>query len=222
MRLPSPWSYSSLSMFLQCGRKFDLIRNQKVVKDEPSEAMIWGSKVHEALEHRIKNKTPMPAGLEKFEAVAQELESWSNDWVTEEKFGLTENLEPTDFFAKDVWCRGVLDVYTIRNKRAFVADYKTGKVRPDLSQLKLFAAAIFHKYPHVQEIKTAFIWLNHDSKTIENFSRDDLGFIWKYFLPQLRRLEAAYEKDVWTPNPSPLCGWCPVGPTHCEYWRERR
>lgn len=222
MKLKSPWSYSSLSTFLQCPRRFDLVRNKKVVKDQPTEATIWGSRVHEALELRIKDGTPMPPGLERFESVAQELESWSDDWVTEEKFGLTENLEPTDFFGKDVWCRGVLDVYTVKGKRAFVADYKTGKMRPDLSQLKLFAAAIFHKYPHVDRIKTAFIWLNHDSKTIEDFTREDLGFIWKYFLPQLRRLEIAYEKDVWPPNPSPLCGWCPVGLTHCEHWRDRK
>jgi hypothetical protein len=222
MKLKSPWSYSSLSAFLKCPRQFDLVRNKKVVKDQGNEATVWGSRVHDALEHRIKDRTPMPAGLERFESVAQELESWSDDWITEEKFGLTENLEPTDFFARDVWCRGVLDVYTVRGNRAFVADYKTGKMRPDMSQLKLFAAAIFHKYQHVDKIKTAFIWLNHDSKTVEDFTREDLSFIWKYFLPQLRRLEIAYEKDVWPPNPSPLCAWCPVGLTHCEHWRERK
>ena len=222
MKLPSAWSYSSLSMFLQCARKFDLIRNQKAVKDEPGEAAIWGQNVHSALEHRIKDKTPMPKGMEQFEVVAREVESWSDDWITEEQFGLTENLEPTGFFDKDVWCRGVLDIYTVKGRRAFVGDYKTGKMRPELSQLKLFAAAIFHKYPHVDKVKTAFIWLNHGTKSIEDFSRDDLQFIWKYFLPQIRRLESAYEKNVWPPNPSPLCGWCPVGRVHCEHWRERR
>lgn len=222
MNLPSPWSYSSLQMFLQCPRKFDLIRNQKVVKDEPNAATIWGNEVHTALENRIKHGTPLVGNMTKFEPVAQELESWSGHWVTEEKFGLTENLEPTDFFAPDVWCRGVLDVYTVHGKRAFVGDYKTGKMRPELSQLKLFAAAILHKYPHVDRVRTAFIWLNHDQKSVEDFSREDLQFIWKYFLPQLRRLETAYEKQVWVPNPSPLCGWCPVGPAHCDYWKPPR
>lgn len=222
MNLPAPWSYSSLSMFLQCPRKFDLIRNQKAVKDEPGEAAIWGQAVHSALEHRIKDKTPMPTGMERFEAVAQEVESWSDDWITEEQFGLTENLEPTGFFDKDVWCRGVLDLYTVNGKRAFVGDYKTGKVRPELTQLKLFAAAILHKYPQVDRVRTAFIWLNHGSKSTEDFERDDLQFIWKYFLPQIRRLELAYEKNQWPAKPSGLCGWCPVGRKHCEYWRERR
>lgn len=218
MALPNPWSYSSLSAFLQCPKRFYLTRVAKLVKEEGTEATIWGNRVHSALEHRIKDGTPLPEGMERFESVAKELESWSDDWVTEERFGLTENFEPTEFFGKDVWCRGVLDVYTVRGNRAFVADYKTGKMRPDLAQLKLFAAAIFHKYPHVRKIKTAFIWLNHDAKTLEDFDRDDLQFIWKYFLPQLRRLELAYEKDHWPPNPSGLCrAWCPVGKVNCDH-----
>lgn len=212
------WSYSSLSAAMTCLRRYYLTRVTKEVVEPPTQATIWGNEVHSALEHRIKEKKPLPAGMEKFEAVAQELESWSDNWVTEERFGLTENLEPTGFFDKDVWCRGVLDVYTIHKNRAFVADYKTGKMRPDLDQLKLFAAAIFHKYPQVGEIKTAFLWLNHDKKTVETFDRSDLKFIWNHFLPKLRRLEKAYEQDVWPANPSGLCrNWCPVGRHRCEH-----
>ena len=212
------WSYSSLSAAMTCLRRYYLTRVTKEVVEPPTQATIWGNEVHSALEHRIKEKKPLPAGMEKFEAVAQELESWSDKWVTEERFGLTENLEPTGFFDKDVWCRGVLDVYTIHKNRAFVADYKTGKMRPDLDQLKLFAAAIFHKYPHVDEIKTAFLWLNHDKKTVETFDRSDLKFIWNHFLPKLRRLENAYEQNVWPANPSGLCrNWCPVGRHRCEH-----
>jgi len=217
MKMP-PWSYSSLSSAMTCLRRYYLTRVTKEVVEPPTQATIWGNEVHKALELRIKDKTPLPFGMDKFESVAQELESWSDNWFTEEKFGLTENLEPTEFFGDDVWCRGVLDVYTLNGRRAFVGDYKTGKMRPDLTQLKLFAAAIFHKYPQVDEIKTAFIWLNHGTKTIESFDRSDLKFIWNHFLPKLRRLENAYEKDVWPANPSGLCrNWCPVGRARCEH-----
>jgi len=218
MKLPQPWSYSSLSSFLQCPRRYYLTRVTKEVKEPPTEATIWGQRVHTALELRIKEGRPLPPELAKYEAVAQELESWSDQWVTEEQFGLTENLEPTGFFDTDVWCRGILDVYTVHGKRAFVADYKTGKKRPELTQLKLFAAAIFAKYPRVDKVKTAFLWLNHGEKTIEDFDRADLEFIWKYFLPQLRRLELAYEKQQWPAKPSGLCrAWCPVGRSRCEH-----
>jgi len=218
MKLPSPWSYSSLSSFIQCPRRYHIVRVLKEVKEPPTEATIWGNEVHSALELRIKEGRPLPTEMEKFESVAQELESWSDQWVTEEKFGLTENLEPTGFFSDDVWCRGILDVYAVHKNRAVVADYKTGKMRPDLTQLKLFAAAILHKYPQVDRVKTAFLWLNHDRKTVEDFDRSDLEFIWKYFLPMIQRLESAYERDVWPPNPSGLCrSWCPVGRNRCEH-----
>lgn len=203
---------------MTCMRRYYLTRVTKEVIEPPTEATIWGNAVHTAMEHRIRDKTPLPSNMQQFEPVAQELESWSDNWVTEEKFGLTENLEPTDFMADDVWCRGILDVYTIKGKRAFVGDYKTGKMRPDLSQLKLFAAAIFHKFLHVEEIKTGFIWLNHGQKTIETFHRSDLKFIWNYFMPQLRRIENAYAKNIWPPNPSGLCrNWCPVGRAKCSH-----
>lgn len=221
--LPAPWSYSALSQFLQCPKKFYLTRVSKAAKEVQTEVLLWGNRVHSALEARIRDKTMLPSGFEQFESVASELESWSNDWKTEEKFGLTRDLQPTAFFGKDVWLRGVLDVYTINEKRrrAVVCDYKTGKVRPDLSQLKLFAAATFHKHPEVDEILTAFLWVNHGEKTLERFERSDLEFIWKYFAPQLNKLKHAYESDVWPPKPSPLCGWCHVGAKHCEHWHQR-
>lgn len=213
-----PWSYSSLNAAMTCLRRYYLTRVSKEVVEPQGEHLVWGNRVHSALELRIKEKRPLPEGMEKFEAVAQELESWSDNWVTEERFGLTKELKPTEFFSPEVWCRGVLDVYTVHGKKAVVGDYKTGKVRPDSDQLKLFAAAIFHKYPQVDRIRTAFIWLNHDKKTFEDYDRQDLKFIWGEFFPKLQRLESAYEKNVWPPNPSGLCReWCPVGRDKCEH-----
>ena len=86
---------------MTCMRRYYLTRVTKEVIEPPTDATIWGNAVHEAMEHRIRDKTPLPANMQQFEPVAQELESWSDSWVTEEKFGLTENLEPTDFMADD-------------------------------------------------------------------------------------------------------------------------
>jgi hypothetical protein len=54
MSLPAPWSYSSLSSFLQCPRRFYLTRVVKEVKEPPTQATLWGQEVHSALELRIK------------------------------------------------------------------------------------------------------------------------------------------------------------------------
>lgn len=213
-----PWSYSSLSAFTTCPWRYYLTRVSKEVKEPEGEHLIWGQAVHAALEKRVRDKVPLPDTMAQFEPAAREVEAWSDDWACEQRFGLTRDLTPTEFFARDVWCRGVLDLVTLKGKRAAVADWKTGKVRPDSSQLKLFAAATFHSHPDVREVRTVFIWLNHGRKTVETFSRDDLKYIWNTFLPQLRRLETAYETDRWPKNPSGLCrAWCPVGRARCEH-----
>jgi hypothetical protein len=47
--------------------------------------------------------------------------------LCEYKMGLTENLEPCDFFAKDVWFRGAADLIILDEEAetAWVIDYKT-------------------------------------------------------------------------------------------------
>ena len=46
-RLTKPWSYSSLTSYETCPRRYDLVRNKRVVKEPPTEATIWGNKVHD-------------------------------------------------------------------------------------------------------------------------------------------------------------------------------
>lgn len=61
--------------------------------------------------------------------------------------GLTENLEPCDFFSDEVWWRGIADLVIIDEEEdlAWVIDYKTGKSAryADKGQLELMALAIF-------------------------------------------------------------------------------
>ena len=218
MKMPA-WSYSSLTAFQTCPRRYYLTRVSKQVIEPQSEAMIYGNRVHEALEYRIKNGTPLPEGLEKYEVVAKTLEAAPVKWQTETKFALTEALEPTEFFAKNVWCRGIMDIHAVKGNLAVVADYKTGKVRPELSQLKLFAAATFHKYPQVDTVQTLFLWLQNGTKfTEEVFHREQLDDIWEYFTPLISRMQVAYATDTWPPVPSGLCRkWCPVGTRLCEH-----
>jgi hypothetical protein len=53
----------------------------------------------------------------------------------------------------------------------------------------------------------------------EEYTRDQIPKLWKYFESDLERLKHSYENDVWNPNPTPLCGWCPV--KTCEFHKER-
>lgn len=214
-----PWSYSSLSTYEQCPRKFYHLRIAKDVKDTMGEAALWGNRVHKALELAVKGTQALPPELAKYNGIVEALRSAPGQKFTEQKFGLTVHHTPTTFFGKDVWFRGIIDLKIVGKKNAICLDWKTGRVKTDGDQLKLFAATAFAQHPHVQEVHTKYVWLKHDQTTGKKFKREHLPAIWKSFEPRLERMKRAEDKDRWLPNESPLCNWCPVGPDKCEFWR---
>lgn len=216
-----PWSYSSLTKFETCPRQYYLTRVAKKVIEPPTEATIWGNKVHQALEDRVKVKKPLPEGMDQWERIAAKFDKPKGRVFTETRYTFTRNLKPCSWGAKDAWVRGVVDLGVDAGKKASLFDWKTGKIRADSDQLKLFAAFHFQSSPAAEVVDTGFIWLNHNKLTRKKFTRDDLPGIWQDFMARSQRLEAALEKDKWVPKPSGLCnGWCPAG-NHCEFWSPR-
>jgi Protein of unknown function (DUF2800). len=57
------WSYSSIKTFDQCPKKYYHLKVAKDVKDIPGEAALYGTAVHEAAEHFVKDGTPIPEKL---------------------------------------------------------------------------------------------------------------------------------------------------------------
>jgi hypothetical protein len=104
---------------------------------------------------------------------------------------------------------------------AYSVDYKTNKNAKyaDVTQLDLVACGLFAKFPEIQVIKSALLFVVskdvvralHLSKTKEKYMQK--------VLPHLERLEGAFESGVWNTKTGPLCGWCPV--THCEHYVNR-
>jgi hypothetical protein len=141
--------------------------------------------------------------------------------LPEQQFALNRALAPCDWFAEDVWCRGIVDVLLIRGSRAYALDWKTGKRKPDSQQLRLFALLVFAHYPHVQECKTEFVWLKTGERDDAVYRREQEAEMWQPFLPSLARYNAAFKQEMWAPRKSGLCrGWCPV--TSCEFWSPKK
>lgn len=216
------WSYSALTSFEQCERKHNLTRIAKQVKEEESEAMRWGSRVHKALEYRLTGE-PLYGNMQQFEPYAKWVENQPGEILVEKRLALTKSFEPTEFFAHNVWVRAVADVLIVDGARVTNLDWKTGKHNPDSDQLKLSAAVTFHHFPDAEVIRTGFIWLKGDGKpTVGTYTRDDVAEIWEDFMPRVSRMERKIKDGTYHPKPSGLCGWCPVGPQLCEHWRERK
>jgi hypothetical protein len=82
------------------------------------------------------------------------------------------------------------------------------------------ALMTFAKFPQINRVKAGLLFVMHDAFTTEEYTRDQIPELWNAFKNDLARMDASYENDVWNPNPTPLCGWCPV--TTCDFYKERR
>lgn len=217
-QLTKPWSYSALTAYETCPRRYELTRVSRTVKEPQTEATIWGNQVHKALELYAKGEKPLPEDLKKYERYVNKILSYEGKRVIEERIALDKNFRPTKWMAKDVWVRGIIDIGVVGSEKAYLLDWKTGKRKPDMDQLKLFAALAFAVYPWIEKVTTGFIWLKTKEFDKEMFTREQLPEIWDEFMPRLNRLAISFRDDKWTPKPSGLCkNWCPVGRTNCEF-----
>lgn len=224
MATPSPWSHSSLAGFDTCPRQFEEVRVLKHFKDVKNAASLWGDEVHNAFDKYLKVAkaglaTPtLPMGMEQYADYLQQFIDRPGNTLSERKYALTRQLTPCDFFAKNVWGRGIIDVLTLHGAVAHVDDHKTGKNRKkDMQQLIIFALMTFYHHPEVQTVHCAYHWLQLGyAKDCETFYRHQIPELWAHVLPVMQRYRDAFHAGVFPPKPSGLCRkFCAV--TSCEF-----
>jgi hypothetical protein len=159
--------------------------------------------------------------MELWEGVVAQFRKIRGTLSVEQQLTLNAQFEPTEWFAKDAWCRAVIDAMWIEDSTVRAVDWKTGKRKPNSDQLALSALLLFHHYPQVQKVKTMFVWLKTFEKDSETYTRDEMPKLWQRFLPDVQRIEKAFADDVWLPTSSGLCyQHCPV--STCEFQGKRR
>lgn len=221
MHKPVAWSYSSLSAFETCPHRWFLTKVSKQVHEPQTTATLWGNQVHKALELRVGKGQPLPDTMKQFEPVAQSIAAKRDSGAKiecEQKMALNARFQPTTWFGKDVWVRGITDVTLTKGTTAIVLDYKTGKPTPDSAQLRLTAAMTFAHKPYIQKVVNAFLWLKikDEPPTTEVITREEIPDIWQEFAPRVQRLEIAVAENKFPKKPSGLCrAWCPC--TMCEH-----
>lgn len=207
------WSYSALTGFETCPAQYRELKVTKSIREAPSAAMQAGSAAHKHMECRIRDKTELPESLaymEKMCVAFDNAQTIGADVLVEERACLNEDLEPTEFFARDAWLRGVFDVAVLYHRKAGIYDWKTGKRKVDNDQLKLFAAISFELYD-VDEIDTYLVWMKEKRVDKKSFVASDAPLIWQEFMPRVEHMAEAHVKDKFPAKPSGLCnGWCPV------------
>jgi len=130
---PKPWSYSSLSTFVQCAYKYYRTQVTRDAKELPSPEMQRGTEDHKSFENYVSKGTPLPLHLKPHQEFVDRMNSDllpGERIEVERKVALNKKLEPTGFFAPDVWWRGILDwtrytpLYESNLTRAKIIDYK--------------------------------------------------------------------------------------------------
>lgn len=218
------WSYSSLKTFEQCPKKYYHLKVVKDVKDEGSEATLYGQELHKAAEDYIKEGKAIPPKFSYIQDTVDAIKNIPGEKHCELKLGVRKTdtgYEPCDFFAKDVWWRGIGDVVVVQGELAFSLDYKTSKNAKyaDLKQLDILAAALFTHFPQVKRIKSALAFVVSNEFIHKEHVADMRDYYFSTFEPELDRLAAAQETGVWNTNTGPLCRFCPV--VSCEHNRKR-
>ena len=218
---PVAWSHSVLEAFASCPRRYNLINRTKTIKEPPSKEMAYGQRVHKDLEAFLQFGKPLPEDINFCAPIAETIrkKAVGGKLDVEQKMTLNANFQPTSWFAKDAWVRGITDFTIYRKDKAFIGDWKTGNPKDNPQQLKLTSALTFATQPHVNEIINTFVWLKTNSiSTPFRVTRNGMKEIWQEFMPKVAELQKAVDTNTFIPKPSGLCkNWCPVTKEHCEF-----
>lgn len=229
MSNPSPtpksfsWSHTAYKQFCTCPKQYAHIRVYKDIKDSQNEAALWGDRVHKEIEKGIKEGSDvMGHEFEVYKKLVDRTRQMKGQILTEQKLAVTCEWTPCDWFAPDVWCRGIVDLLVIDGAKAKILDWKTGK-SSDFDQLKLFSLLVFANFPEIREIKAAFCMLKTQEITPKKYIIHSKEFVSlaEEFNKKISIVEDAVMLDIFQPRPSGLCnGWCPV--ESCNFWKPRR
>jgi hypothetical protein len=197
----------------------------KDVKDEGSEATIYGKELHKAAEDYIKDGTPIPPQFAFIQDTVDALKKIPGEKHTEIELGVSNKggrLNPCGFYDKDAWYRGIADLLIVNGDEGYLVDYKSSKNAKyaDLKQLDLLAGAVFAHFPELKTLKSALIFVvSNEFVNKEHSSMHKMAYF-EHVRFDLERLETALKTGVWNAVAGPLCGWCPV--KTCHNYKERR
>jgi hypothetical protein len=180
--------------------------------------MIYGTEVHKALEDYVKDGKELAVNYLRFKPAADALIDIPGEKYAEHEMALFRDKTPCDFADSNRWVRGIVDLLIVDDDYAFIVDYKTGSSKyPDPKQLRLMSLMTFAHFPNVNKIKAGLLFVMHGSFVTEEYTREELDKSWAKFNGPLGRLDNSYDNNVWPPNPTPLCKYCPV--KSCDFNR---
>lgn len=212
------WSYTKLTDFENCPMSFAEKNYYKRIKFTQTEQMLDGIRAHTALEVYAKEgRTSDELRVKHALPLVDAIRDKGGIILVEEQIAVDRQFKITEWFGKQAWGRGVIDLASIREERALILDWKTGKKKHDELQLKIFCLFLAFKYPQIQEFDAKFGWLREQNlkDMITGFDkplrRVDLKEPLNNLIGRIKRMEDAWQSEIFQARTSGLCkNYCDV------------
>ena len=192
-------------------------RVHKPSRGEPwSAAKAGGIAVHSEMQKYVEIKDyVVPPALLRFKHVVDRVIVDALDVTCETKLGLTADLEPCDYFAKDISLRVQFDLNVRRPDALAQLDYKTSsQPRESNLQLQLYGLAGLMTWTKYDKAWSAFLYTQHEPRPMVT-RRKDLPEIISAVNPRVERLRIARAENHWPERQGWKCKFCPV--TECRF-----
>lgn len=204
------FSFSRLEGFESCPKKFFHLNVAKNVKDPPNEHTIYGTEVHLAFAEFLKKGKALPLHLRHYGKMLTAIKAAPGEHIIEQKVAINADYAPTEWFAKDVYCRVISDLTILNGPKAVMFDWKTGKPKADFTQLRLAGAVMFLLAEELEEIELAYVWLKTKQVTKDTLRREDMPGVWAALVPRIQSYQNAHLLQAFPAIQSFGCRYCPV------------
>jgi CRISPR/Cas system-associated exonuclease Cas4 (RecB family) len=208
-----PYSYSSLSSFETCPRKYYEERILKSTVRTENAAAAAGTALHLQAENYANDSKPFEHkyAIQIMKVVDKLKSNTDVIMIPEAEVAVTKDLKPTTFWAEDCYSRGKIDILALGKEEATIVDWKTGKSDVFSTQLKHNAVLVMANNPNIQRVYTKYEWLKEGYATESTIHRVFLEENWKKFEGRASKLEKAFTTNVWPEKKSGLCkNYCDV------------
>lgn len=205
------WSYSALTTFENCPRKYFVTRVSKTVSDVGSQN-IGGDSEHQSIEHFFKKGLGLPSNLKAMEPLFRHLIDAPGEQYIELKMCLNEQLQVADAkrFDKTGWVRAAADYVKVNGALATYLDWKSGKPGWEVEdQINLTALMLFKHFPQVERVNGGLYYYNHNKIKPHVVHRHEEALLWNGFYSRVNVMLQAKRDDNYPVTPNKLCEWCP-------------
>lgn len=213
MSKPFVWSYSNLTAFELCPKKYF---HEKIAKDvvmKTNDTQAYGIYAHKSFEDRMIKNKPLPMDLKHHEKTLVRLYDVPGQGMPEQKLAINDKFECTGFFDSDVWCRGIVDYAKIKDgsDTLLVADWKFGRMQEGFDQIKLMMAMMTSYHPELENFVGLYYWAKDKRITKTTLTSKQIPEVWNTFLPRVSHMEQSVVAGEFPAKKNFLCKkHCPV------------